>query len=131
MVGDHITFLHSECKPMVEREMRDDLANMYRLLKPIQGAQQVLLDEIQGHIKQQGLEAIAGLKGETVATDFVENVLKVHGKYREMIVEVFQGDQAFMGAMDKAMTAVINFRQPKTQSKSPELVSSMSNEPSC
>ena len=57
-----------------------------------------------------------------MATDFVENVLKVHSKYREMILEVFQGDQAFMGAMDKAMTAVINFRQPKTQSKSPELV---------
>ena len=68
MVGDHITFLHSECKPMVEKELKEDLANMYRLLKPIQGAQQVLLDEIQNHVKQQGLEAIAGLKGETVSS---------------------------------------------------------------
>jgi cullin 2 len=58
-----------------------------------------------------------------MATEFVENVLRVHGKYRGMIVEVFQADQAFMGAMDKAMSSVINFRQPKTQSKSPELVS--------
>ena len=80
------------------------------------------MDEIQNHIKTQGLEAIAGLKGETMATEFVENVLRVHGKYREMIQKVFQADQAFMGAMDKAMSAVINFRQPKTQSKSPELV---------
>ena len=30
MVGDHITFLHAECKPMVENEKNDDLANMYR-----------------------------------------------------------------------------------------------------
>ena len=66
MVGDHIDVLHSECKPMVEKEMRPDLANMYRLLKPIQGAQQVLLDEVQSHIKHQGLEAISGLSGDTV-----------------------------------------------------------------
>ena len=52
---------------MVEREAKIDLANMYRLLKPISGAQQVLLDEVQAHIKQQGLEAISGLKGESVS----------------------------------------------------------------
>ena len=40
---------------------------IYRLLKPISGAQQVLLDEVQTHIKQQGLEAISGLKGESVS----------------------------------------------------------------
>ncbi len=28
------------------------------------------------------------------ATDFVENVLEVHTKYRKMIGDVFQGDQA-------------------------------------
>jgi len=28
----------------------------------------VLLDEIQSHIKNQGLQAISGLKGETVKT---------------------------------------------------------------
>ena len=40
---------------------------IYRLLKPISGAQQVILDEVQTHIKQQGLEAISGLKGESVS----------------------------------------------------------------
>ena len=33
MVGDHLPFLHSECKGMVEREAKSDLANMYRLVK--------------------------------------------------------------------------------------------------
>ena len=56
------------------------------------------------------------------ATDFVENVLSVHQKYSQLISTVFVGDQAFKGAMDKAMTAVINHRPPKVQSKSPELV---------
>ena len=39
---------------------------MYRLLKPITSAQQTLLDEVQAHIKTQGLDAISGLKGDTV-----------------------------------------------------------------
>ena len=67
MVGDNLNQLHQECKGMVEREAKSDLANMYRLLKPITGAQQVLLDEVQTHIKQQGLEAVSGLKGESVS----------------------------------------------------------------
>ena len=70
MVGDHLPFLHSECKGMVEREEKTDLGNMYRLLKPISGAQQVLLDEVQAHIKQQGLQAISGLKGENVSNHY-------------------------------------------------------------
>ena len=123
MVGDHIEFLHGECKPMVERELRDDLANMYRLLKPISGAQKVLLDEVQNHIKNQGLEVVNDLKGDSIAPEFVENVLKVHRKYRDMILGVFNGDQAFVGALDKACAAVINHRPTsKSQPKSPELL---------
>ena len=93
MVGDHLTYLHSECKPMVAGERRGDLANLYRLLKPITGAQAVLLEEVQGHIRQAGMESIADVKGETMHTDFVENMLTVHKKYRDLIQEVFQGDQ--------------------------------------
>jgi len=122
MVGDHLDKLHSECKGMVEREAKIDLANMYRLLKPISGAQQVLLDAVQAHIKQQGLEAISGLKGESMAQEFVENILDVHRKYRQLILEVFLGDQQFIGALDKACTAVINHREPKQQAKAPELL---------
>ena len=42
----------------------------------------MLLDEVQQHIKQAGMESIAGVKGETVHIDFVENMLTVHKKYR-------------------------------------------------
>ena len=42
--------------------------------------------------------------------------------FRDLIQEVFQGDQAFVGALDKACTSVINHREPKTTSKSPELL---------
>ena len=59
-----------------------------------------------------------------MAQQFVENVLAVHKKYHDMIKEVFHGDQAFIGALDKACNAVINHRQPKQPSKAPELVNS-------
>ena len=65
---------------------------MYRLLKAIQGAQQVLLDQVQEHIKTRGLDAVTSLRGDTVAQQFVENVLGVHKKYYEMIKDDFQGD---------------------------------------
>eukprot|EP00096_Caligus_rogercresseyi_P010960 TRINITY_DN415_c0_g1_i2.p1 TRINITY_DN415_c0_g1~~TRINITY_DN415_c0_g1_i2.p1 ORF type:complete len:751 (-),score=90.94 TRINITY_DN415_c0_g1_i2:275-2527(-) len=122
MVGDHIELLHSECKPMVERELKDDLNNMYRLLKSISGAQDVLLEEIQNHIKNQGLKAISNLKGHSIAKDFVENVLEVYHKYRELIFTVFYGDQPYIGTLDKACTAIINHRQSKQMPKSPELL---------
>jgi cullin 2 len=58
-----------------------------------------------------------------MSQEFVENVLEVHRKYRTLIQDVFQGDQAFVGALDKACTAVINHRPPKQPAKAPELVS--------
>lgn len=36
MVGDHLTFLQSECQSMVEKEARRDLQNMYKLMKSIE-----------------------------------------------------------------------------------------------
>eukprot|EP00088_Acartia_fossae_P025136 TRINITY_DN259_c0_g1_i1.p1 TRINITY_DN259_c0_g1~~TRINITY_DN259_c0_g1_i1.p1 ORF type:complete len:742 (+),score=174.52 TRINITY_DN259_c0_g1_i1:927-3152(+) len=122
MVGDHLSYLHSECKSMVAGERRGDLANLYRLLRPISGAQAVLLEEVQNHIREAGMKAISDLKGENIHIDFVENMLNVHKAYRELIQDVFQGDQAFIGALDRACTAVINHREPKTPSRSPELL---------
>lgn len=46
----------------------------------------------------------------------------MHRKYRTLIQDVFQGDQAFVGALDKACTAVINHRPPKQPAKAPELL---------
>ena len=57
-----------------------------------------------------------------MAQEFVENILDVHRKYRQLILEVFLGDQQFIGALDKACTAVINHREPKQQAKAPELL---------
>lgn len=58
-----------------------------------------------------------------IHSQFVENVLGVHKKYRDLIKEVFKDDQSYVGALDKACTHVINHRvNPRIPSKSPEMV---------
>ena len=39
-----------------------DLSNMYRLLNPIQNGLCVLVQEVEEHIKQTGLDAVKSLK---------------------------------------------------------------------
>nr|XP_022308592.1 cullin-2-like [Crassostrea virginica] len=124
MVADHLQFLHGECKDMVKQERRRDLSNMYKLLKPIHGGLGVLIQEVEGHIKQTGLEAVKSLKGDNVPGQFVESMLEVHQKYTELIQGVFHSDQQFVGALDKACAAAINFKQSaKHLCKSPEMLS--------
>nr|CAD7260208.1 unnamed protein product [Timema shepardi]CAD7401708.1 unnamed protein product [Timema poppensis] len=123
MVADHLSFLHGECKPMVQQERNKDLNNMFQLLRLVNDGISVLITEIMEHIKTQGIEAVIGLKGDNVHMQFVENMLTVYKKYREMISIVFADDQSFVGALDKACSSVINHRPtPKTPCRSPEML---------
>ncbi|CAM5999425.1 unnamed protein product [Sphagnum balticum] len=124
MVGDHLQFLQAECKSMVNQEAKKDLQNMYKLLKPIESGLQALIQEIQEHISKKGLDAVSSLtvKDENIPQLFVENLLKVHRQNLQLIKEVFNGDQAFIGALDKAFSTVINHRSNlKLPCRSPEL----------
>ncbi|ENN72501.1 hypothetical protein HUJ04_001100 [Dendroctonus ponderosae] len=124
MVAEHLQFLYSECTNMVKYEKKKDLANMYELLKSVTDALVVLVDTVFDHIKNQGLAAIHNLQGDTLHIQFVENLLAVYKKYKELIKEVFKSDQNFMGALDKACNSVINHRPNEGRSpcRSPELL---------
>lgn len=124
MVAEHLHFLYSECNSMVQEERRKDLANMYPLLKSVSNGVSVLVETVLDHIRNQGLKAISNLRGDNTPTQFVESMLTVHAKYRELIQDVFQGDQSFMGALDKACSSVINYRgsEGKQLCRSPELL---------
>lgn len=123
MVADHLMFLHGECPEMVQNEKLQDLENMYKLLKPIHGGLQLLIQEVEEHIKSVGLEAVKNLKGDNVPSQFVENMLEVHSKYTELIKKVFRNDQQFVGALDKACATAINYKaNQKMPCRSPELL---------
>lgn len=124
MVAEHLQFLYSECQNMVKYEKKKDLSNMYDLLKSVPNALVALVDTVFDHIKNQGLSAIHNLQGDSIHINFVENLLAVYKKYKELIKEVFKSDQNFMGALDKACNSVINHRPNDGRSpcRSPELL---------
>ncbi|XP_012254401.1 cullin-2 [Athalia rosae] len=123
MVAAHVVWLHTEAESMVENERRDDLSLLYPLLRPLPSGLAPLIRKLTDHITQQGLQAVGTLQGDNVHTQFVESILDVHTKYSELIKVVFKGDQAFVSALDKACSAVVNHRPAVRQpARAPELL---------
>uniref|UniRef100_A0A8B9L0U5 Cullin-2 n=1 Tax=Astyanax mexicanus TaxID=7994 RepID=A0A8B9L0U5_ASTMX len=122
MVADHLQFLHGECQNIVRQEKRDDMANMYTLLRAVSNGLPHMIQELQVHIHDEGLRATSNLSQENMPTQFVESVLEVHSKFVQLINTVLNGDQHFMSALDKALTSVVNYREPKSICKAPELL---------
>uniref|UniRef100_A0A1A9VZX7 Cullin-2 n=1 Tax=Glossina brevipalpis TaxID=37001 RepID=A0A1A9VZX7_9MUSC len=115
-INERLDFLYSECKQMVAQENRKDLRNMYIILKPIPDHLKIMLIQtFLDHIKNEGLETISTLKGENIHIQFVEDMLKVHKKYTQLIAEVFESDPLFLSALDKACASVINRRPSDKQ----------------
>lgn len=66
MVGDHLKILHSECEAMIKEERRDDMHNIYLLLREVKDGMNSLVDIFREHIKQHGIKVIESLKQEQV-----------------------------------------------------------------
>ncbi|EDL87462.1 cullin 2 (predicted), isoform CRA_b [Rattus norvegicus] len=101
MVADHLQFLHSECHSIIRHERKNDMANMYVLLRAVSSGLPHMIEELQRHIHDEGLRATSNLTQEHMPTLFVESVLEVHGKFVQLINTVLNGDQHFMSALDK------------------------------
>ncbi|OAD55361.1 Cullin-2 [Eufriesea mexicana] len=117
MIAAHIAWLHSEGKNMIDNERKGDLSLLYSLLKPLPS------EKFTQHVTQQGLQAIGSLQGENIHTQFVETMMDVHRKYSELIDNVFRSDQAFVTALGKACSVVVNHRPvPRQPARAPELL---------
>lgn len=66
MVGDHLEFLHGECETMIKEEQREDMHNIYLLLREVKDGMNTLVDIFREHIKQHGIRVIESLKEEQV-----------------------------------------------------------------
>lgn len=124
MVADHSTFLHDQSEQMVRTDSWQDLHALYKLLKPIDNGLRTLIQQVQSHITQVGLEAMKQVAtSENPPRKFVESFIAVHKKYSESINNVFNNDQLFGSALDKACSSIINHRiNPKQPCRSPELL---------
>ncbi|XP_028290094.1 cullin-2-like isoform X2 [Gouania willdenowi] len=122
MVADHLQFLHGECQNIIRQEKREDMANMYTLLRAVSNGLPQMIQELQVHIHNEGIRGTSNLSQENMPTLFVESVLEVHSKFVQLINTVLNGDHHFMSALDKALTSVVNFKEPKSICKAPELL---------
>uniref|UniRef100_A0A8C5N5F0 Cullin-2 n=1 Tax=Gouania willdenowi TaxID=441366 RepID=A0A8C5N5F0_GOUWI len=122
MVADHLQFLHGECQNIIRQEKREDMANMYTLLRAVSNGLPHMIQELQVHIHNEGIRGTSNLSQENMPTLFVESVLEVHSKFVQLINTVLNGDHHFMSALDKALTSVVNFKEPKSICKAPELL---------
>uniref|UniRef100_A0A3P8VWD4 Cullin 2 n=1 Tax=Cynoglossus semilaevis TaxID=244447 RepID=A0A3P8VWD4_CYNSE len=122
MVADHLQFLHGECQNIIRQERREDMAIMYTLLRAVSNGLPHMIQELQVHIHNEGIRGTSNLSLENMPTLFVESVLEVHSKFVQLINTVLNRDQHFMSALDKALTSVVNFREPKSICKTPELL---------
>lgn len=66
-VADHLSVLHFECIAMVREERKQDLKNIYVLLKSVANCLPFLVEQFLQHVKSQGLNAISNLQGENVS----------------------------------------------------------------
>lgn len=124
MVAKRLDFLYSECQQMVASESCTDLNNLFKLLKPVPQGMQLLVSEVQAHFTKIALESISDLPEENIGTLFVENLIETYRKQRDLVNKVFNSDQQFIGALDRACSYVINHRlNPKAPCRSPELLS--------
>uniref|UniRef100_A0A8C4RTN4 Cullin 2 n=1 Tax=Erpetoichthys calabaricus TaxID=27687 RepID=A0A8C4RTN4_ERPCA len=71
MVADHLHFLHGECQNIVRQEKRDDMANMYTLLRAVTSGLPHMIQELQNHIHDEGLRATSNLSQENALTSVV------------------------------------------------------------
>ncbi len=58
---------------------------------------------------------------------FVEIIMSIYKKYKEMIEKIFQSDKNFTGALDKACISIVNHSPDDRSYKSSELVSRFSS----
>lgn len=66
MVGDHLNFLYGESEAMIKEERRDDMHNIYLLLREVKDGMTSLVDIFREHIKQHGIRVIESLRQEQV-----------------------------------------------------------------
>lgn len=108
-VGNHLALLHSQCKTIIQDGKLSDLGNIYRLLKPIDGAMEVLLKEFLEHVTADGINVLSEIVND-YPNEFVEAILKTHGKFQRMIKDFLLNDHSFSSALDTACVYLVNLK---------------------
>jgi len=125
LIFDHIEFLQAGCTEMIKTSAKDDLLRMYLLLRNDPKYLRYMADEVQKSICAEGVFNLRKITSSSsnIATDFVNGILEVCVKSKKLAKELFNGDNVFEIAVDRAITDIVNHLYQKDRLKrSPELV---------
>uniref|UniRef100_A0AC35U025 CULLIN_2 domain-containing protein n=1 Tax=Rhabditophanes sp. KR3021 TaxID=114890 RepID=A0AC35U025_9BILA len=102
-----------------------NLKNLYILLEPIKPhGLTKLLAEFEEKIKEEGLKKVWFDQTEITPQAFVSNIIEVHTKYNGMVINIFNGLNEFVSALEKAMNHIVNHKEdPKLLPRASEKLS--------
>uniref|UniRef100_A0A914HEE8 Cullin family profile domain-containing protein n=1 Tax=Globodera rostochiensis TaxID=31243 RepID=A0A914HEE8_GLORO len=113
LVNDQLEKISIMCREVVQREMLHDLQNMYTLLKPLSNALPILMQEFEHFVRKSGMNCMETTIND--AAEFVSNIQSLHEKFTRMITAIFNGDNEFVAALDRAIQSVVNHREDAKQ----------------
>lgn len=156
LVTNHAEEIRAQLTPLLDQERYTDIAFMNRLLRRVPMTIEPLLLDFQQYVKQKGLTAVQELKermdaeanaehhatnskhrqhkkGDVDAKTYINTLLSVYDKFRKVVQEAFDNNEAFVKALDGACKAFINtnaIATPTARSKSrtPDLLAKYSDE---
>lgn len=120
------TLLHKEgsgCRAMLEAEKKEDLNRLFTLYEPIEQGLEPISAILKEHVTKMGHEIIerrqaemkqekerkGKSKGRPMDSDkFVQSLLDLHDKYKELVLHQFQGNTLFERALKEAFETFVN-----------------------
>jgi cullin-5 len=110
LIGDHLTTLLAECRPLIEADEIERLNLMFRLLDRVNGGVDPMLNDLESHIIQAGLSDMLS-SADIITQDsekYVERLLDLFRRFSKLVQEAFNDDPRFLTSRDKAFKTVVN-----------------------
>eukprot|EP01105_Mastigella_eilhardi_P005883 TRINITY_DN1756_c0_g1_i3.p1 TRINITY_DN1756_c0_g1~~TRINITY_DN1756_c0_g1_i3.p1 ORF type:complete len:683 (+),score=179.25 TRINITY_DN1756_c0_g1_i3:196-2049(+) len=126
-IENQLDALRAEFPAILENDRTDDMARLFELLRRVNGFS-CLRDTFELYVQAVGVAALQAVAKQAVNDPklYVETILHVLNKYRDMVNGSLQGDPGFLEALQKGCRKFINENavcaEALTPTKSPELL---------
>ena len=127
LVTGHSGLLRDEFQVLLDKDRREDLARMYKLLSRIIDGLEPLRTKFEAHVRKCGLAAVEKVATEGEAMEsktYVDALLEVHAQYQQLVDNSFNGESEFVRSLDNACKEFVNRNKvcATGSTKSPELL---------
>ncbi|KAF5322714.1 hypothetical protein D9619_000259 [Psilocybe cf. subviscida] len=130
LIREHGKRMWDNFQTLLDYDQDEDLQRMYSLLSRIAEGLEPLRKRFEDHVKQAGLTAVSKLAGEAGANvevdpkNYVDSLLEVHSKNKDIVDRSFKGEAGFAASLDKACREFVNRNAAtgNSSTKSPELI---------